>query len=405
MVTKGILILGWCTLALSACGPKPPSPVDVTKLTWDEITQRARDQTVTLVMWQGDPLINKYMREFVVPGVEKEYGVHLNIVGGQGNDLVSKLMTEREAGKSESAYDLMWINGETFYQLRQIDGLVGPFTDKLPNAQYVDFQNPFIRYDFQQEVNGYECPWGNVQLAIVYDTARVQNPPRTKEELAPWVEAHPGRFTFDASFTGLTFLKSLLYAFAGGPAELQGRFDQAKYEKYSAQLWDYLNGIKPNFWKNGKTFPEGVAQMHQLFASGEIDFTMSNNDGEVDNKILQGIFPETARGYVLDTGTIQNTHYMGIAKRSGHAAAAMAVCNFLISPEAQFQKARPAVWGDGTVLALEKLPGAWQEKFRHIPQRTHVPPRSELQPKALPEPASQYMIRLNEDFRKQVIER
>lgn len=404
MARKCILLL-LAAFALNACSQRKGERADATKLNWNEIAQRARGQTVTLVMWQGDPLINRYMEGYVVPGVQKEYGVTLNIAGGQGNDLVSKLMTEREAGKAESAYDLLWINGETFYQLRQIDGLLGPFTDKLPNAQFIDFQNPFVRYDFQQEVNGYECPWGNVQLAIVYDTARISDPPRDRQQLAEWVAAHPGRFTFDASFTGLTFLKCLLYDFAGGAAQLQGAFDAQKYAQASAQLWDYLNSIKPNFWKNGKTFPDGVAQLHQLFASGEVDFTMSNNDGDVDNKVLQGTFPDTARAYVLDTGTIQNTHYMGIVRHSGHAAAAMAVCNFLISPEAQFEKAKPAVWGDGTVLSLEKLGSEWQQKFRNIPQRTHAPPRSELQPKALPEPASEYMIRLNEDFRKQVIER
>ncbi len=392
-------------LALASCGKKASERPGAAGLSWDQVVAQARGQTVTLVMWQGDPLINKYMQSFVVPGVEKEYGVTLKIASGQGNDLVSTLMTEHEAGKAESAYDLMWINGETFYQLRQLDGLLGPFTDRLPNSKFIDFQNPFIGYDFRQQVNGYECPWGNVQLTIIYDSARVQDPPRTREQLAAWVKAHPGRFTLDSSFTGLTFLKCLLYDFAGGAKELEGSFDESKYDKYSAQLWAYLNGIKQYFWKAGKTFPEGVAQLHQLYASGEIDFTMSNNDGEVDSKILQGILPETSRAYVLDAGTIQNSHYMGIPKNSAHAAAAMTVCNFLISPEAQYEKARPSVWGDGTVLAIDKLPPAWQERLRHIPQRTHAPQRAEIQAKALPEPASKYMIRLNEDFRKQVLEK
>lgn len=63
--------------------------------------------------------------------------------------------------------------------------------------------------------------------------------------------------------------------------------------------------------------------MHQLFASGELDFTMSNNDGEVDNKVIQGLLPKTSRAYVLDGGTIQNSHYIGITARSAHKAAAM----------------------------------------------------------------------------------
>jgi len=254
-------------------------------------------------------------------------------------------------------------------------------------------------------VKGYECPWGNVQLAILYNSARVPDPPRNRQQLAAWVKAHPGRFTFDNTFTGMTFLKSLLIDLAGGPGALDGPFDEAKYQRLSAQLWDYLNGIKPYFWKQGETFPASVAQVHQLFAAGEVDFTMSNNDGEVDNKLLHGLLPETSRAYVLDTGTIQNSHYMGVAKRAAHLAGGLVTVNFLISPEAQYEKLKPAVWGDGTVLDVARLPGIWQAKFADVPQRRFSPKRADIQSKALREPASEYMIRLSDDFRKHVLEK
>ena len=35
---------------------------------------------------------------------------------------------------------------------------------------------------------------------------------------------------------------------------------------------------------------------------------------------------------------------------------AMVVADFLLSPEAQLEKQRADVWGDGTVLALDRLP-------------------------------------------------
>ncbi|MEZ4951010.1 MAG: hypothetical protein R2784_16740 [Saprospiraceae bacterium] len=41
-------------------------------------------------------------------------------------------MAEMEAGKANSEVDMGWINGETFFQLRQIDALHGPFVDQLP---------------------------------------------------------------------------------------------------------------------------------------------------------------------------------------------------------------------------------------------------------------------------------
>jgi ABC-type uncharacterized transport system YnjBCD substrate-binding protein len=84
-------------------------------------------------------------------------------------------------------------------------------------------------------------------------------------------------------------------------------------------------------------------------------------------------------------------------------AGALVTVNFLISPEAQYEKLKPAVWGDGTVLDVSKLPAAWKIKLDNVPQRKYAPKRSEIQSKALKEPDSQYMIRLSDDFRKHVL--
>jgi len=390
-------------LFLISCSSSSKQQDELTDLDWEQITQRAKGQTVNMMMWQGDPNVNSYMQNYVAPAVQKQYGVDLKIASGQGNTIVSILMSELEAGKSESELDLVWINGETFYQLREIDALYGPFVSKLPNSKYLYLDNPFIKYDFQQPINGYEVPWGNVQFAMIYDSARVQDPPQNRQQLTEYVKAHPGSFTIPNDFTGMTFLKSLLIDFAG-PGTLDGEFDKETYQQYSTQLWEYLNRIKPYFWKEGKTFPSSVSAMHQLFVNGEINLTMSNNDTEVDNKMLEGLFPETARAYLLQPGTIQNSHYVGIPDNSTHKAAAMVVSNFLISPEAQYRKARPDVWGDGTVLAKEKLPDNWQSKFNDIPKRRYAPSQDSLQKYALRELAPKYMSRLYEDFRTEVIQ-
>ncbi len=390
-------------LGTGCSGGAPPAAA--VPASWDETVAAARGQSVVWTMWQGDPYINAYVRDWVTPRLRDEFGIDLVVVGGQGAQLTSRLMTEIEAGRTRSATDIVWINGETFYQLRQLGALAGPFVADLPNAAAIDFSNPFIARDFQQPVEGFECPWGNVQLAIIHDTRRVADPPRTRAALAAWVRAHPGRFTFDSSFTGMTFLKSLLIDVAGGPGALDGPFDEARYGAAAAALWDSLRSIRRYFWKAGRTFPEGVAQLHQLFAAGEVDFTMSNNDGEVDNKVLQGLFPETARAYVLDGGTIQNTHYLGIVSRAEHPEGARVVINFLISPEAQLHKLEPGVWGDGTVLDVSRLPETWRARFAAVPGRRFAPPRAEIQPHALQELAPEYMIRISDDFRTEILER
>jgi len=397
--------LGGAIWLLGGCRESPPPAALTASMTWEQILDLARGTTLKLSMWDGDPLINAYMRDYVAPHLKDDFGIALQLSGGQGNALVSKLMVDIETGRESGDSDLLWINGETFYQLRKIDALYGPFTDRLPNNKYVDWDSPFVNKDFQQPVEGYECPWGNVQLAIIYNSDAVPEPPRDMAALAAWIREHPGRFTFDNGFTGMTFLKSLMYEFAGGPHSLDGPFDESQYTAAAGKLWSWLIALRPHLWREGATFPDSVSQLHQLFSNGEVDFTMSNNDGEVDNKVLQGVLPEFARAYVLDSGTIRNSHYMGIPVNAPNKAGALVAANFLISPAAQLEKATPAVWGDGTVLSLETLSEEWRSRFENIAGRTRVPPRSELERKALPEPASEVMVRLHADFRSRIIER
>ncbi len=198
-----IAILIFASLFLSHCKTQQQTQ-DVAAMNWDQILASAKGTSVTLMMWGGDPYINAYMNNYVKPHLQNDFGVTLNISEGQGNKIVQILMTEIEAKETSSQIDLCWINGETFYQLREIQGLYGPFTERLPNSKYIDWQNPFINTDFQQPVNGMECPWGNVQLAIIYDSRRVNDPPRNMEELELYVKKHPGKFTIGNDFTGMT---------------------------------------------------------------------------------------------------------------------------------------------------------------------------------------------------------
>ena len=399
------LLMLFMLFAFWSCGESREQRAEGVPDDWSEVLAKARGQNLDWGMWMGDPQINAYVNDYVKPILRDSFGIELNVISVQGPQIVQLLLGELDAGAASSAADLVWINGETFYQLRQLDALWGPWTQRLPNIGQVDLENPFIGRDFQQDIAGYEMPWGNVQMTLIYDTLRVRQVPRTRAELLEWVKANPGRFTWDTQFTGLTFLKALLMDIAGGPEALAGEFQEDAYAKTSAALWDYVRELQPYLWREGKTFPEGVAQVHQMFANAELDFTMSNNDAEVDNKRLQGVFPETARAYVPEFGTIQNSHYVGIPALAQDKEAALVLANLLISVPAQLRKSDPAVWGDGTVLNMSRLDAEQRAAFAQVPERRYAPAREALNAVALPELAPEYMIRLADDFRKEIIQR
>ena len=367
-------------------------------LPWDSVVSRAGGSRVVWRMWRGDPSINSYVDGWVAPELRERYGITLVAVDGQGPQIVNQLVIERETGARGSA-DLLWINGETFGQLRAEELLGGPWAGRLPNARFIDSSSAIISRDFEQDPAGYESPWGTVQAALIYDTLRTPDPPRTVAELGDWILAHPGRFTHDQGFTGLTFLKSLLYAFGGGVEAFQGGFHEERYVQARDTLFAWLDERRASFWRAGRTWPNGVADLHRLFANGEVDFTMSNNHNEVVAKVRQGVLPPTARALLLREGTIANAHYLGIPWNATNPAGGMVVANFLLSPEAQLRKQHPDVWGDGTVLAVDRLPDDWPLRFAELEGSPLALSRDSLRHYARPEVAPAYHERLLADWR------
>ncbi len=205
---KNFIITALLSILCAACQQNTPAgslTPDLLTAPWEQIEQSAKGSTVRMMMWQGDPLINRYMSTWVVPEVKKRYDITLEVSPWEVGEIPKIFMAEIEANQQFSSLDIGWINGENFFQVRQLDALFGPFAKRLPNAQFIDFQNPFIGVDFQQPVDGYECPWGNVQECIIYDSIRTPQPPRTLAALETYVKTHPGKFTIPFAFTVSSF--------------------------------------------------------------------------------------------------------------------------------------------------------------------------------------------------------
>lgn len=369
---------------------------------WDSVLAQARGTTVLWRMWRGDPAINSYVDGWVAPRLKERFDITLQAVDGQGAELVNSLVTEREAGRGTGTASLLWINGETFAQLKRESLLSGPWSGALPNARYIDSSSTIIMRDFEQDPAGFESPWGTVQFALIYDTVRTPNPPRSVAELATWIHAHPGRFTHDQAFGGVTFLKMLMYALGGGVEHFQGGFDEAKYIAGRDSVFAWVRRLSPDFWRDGSTYPPDVAAMHRLFANGEIDFSMSFNQNEVVTKVRQGVLPSTSRALLLRDGTIANAHYVGIPFNAPNVAGALVVADFLLSPEAQFEKQRPEVWADGTVLDRSRVPDEWRAKFAAQSQDRYALPVDSLRRYARPEVAPMYHERMFADWRTMI---
>jgi putative spermidine/putrescine transport system substrate-binding protein len=134
-----------------------------------------------------------------------------------------------------------------------------------------------------------------------------------------------------------------------------------------------------------------------------VDFSFSYHPAEASRNIVDGLFPETVRTFVFDEGTIANTHFVAIPFNAADKAGAMVVANFLLSPEAQFKKADPEVWGDFSAIDPARLPAEWQTRFGKQARGIATLSDAELQTHQLPEPPSQILIQLEKGWEEHVL--
>ncbi|SDP46187.1 ABC transporter substrate-binding protein [Desulforhopalus singaporensis] len=373
---------------------------------WDSAVADSSGQTVNWYMWGGSPAVNRYVNGYLARELKNRFNINLRQVPVKDiAEIVSKLMVEKAAGKnSGGSVDLMWINGENFRTCKRENLLFGPFADVLPNQRFVDWHNPAVENDFGTPVAGMESPWGSAQFVMIYDSARTPDPPTTIADLIRWIIKHPGRFSYPAppDFTGSAFVRHFFYH-TGAPEKWQQGYNEAELKESADSTYAILNDLKPFLWREGSTYPDSPVRLNSLFVDNEIDFSFSYHQGEATRNILDGIFPDTVRTYVFDEGTIANTHFVAIPFNAENKEGAMVVANFLLSPEAQYKKAEPDVWGDFPVVSTTRLPVEWQEKFNTRPRGVATLDDQQLQSHQLPEPPSDILVYLEKGWENQVL--
>ena len=382
--------------APSSAQDAAPDPAD-----WKAVKQAAEGQTVYWHAWGGSNAINDYIR-WAGDRLAERHGVTVEHVKLKDTaDAVSRVIAEKSAGKDQGgSVDLIWINGENFAAMKEKGLLFGPWAEDVPNWKYVDIEGkPAVTSDFTVPTDGLEAPWGMAQIIFYHDTAHLTDPPRSIPEILEWAKANPGRFAYPQppDFVGSTFLKQAVIELAPNPNVLQQPVNENAYVTATEPLWQYLDELTPNLWRSGAAYPQSSTRLIQLMADGEIDLALSIELNAPSNAIANYELPDTVRSYVLDGGTIGNASFVAIPYNANAKAGAMVLANFLMSPEAQARKQDPAVWGSGTVLAMDKLDPKDRARFDSIELGVATLTPAELG-EALPEPHPSWMVRLEQDW-------
>ena len=373
---------------------------------WDQVVAKARGQTVHWNAWAGDERTNAFIA-WAGDAVKSRYGVTISHVRLKDTaEAVTRVIAEKAAGRdTDGTVDLIWINGPNFLSLKTQQLLYGPFVERLPNFKYVDTVNKRSNViDFTTPVDGFAAPWRMAQIVFVYDSARITDPktlPRSARDLADWARANPGRTTHPSvrNFLGSTFLKQALYELAPDPAVLQQPATDENFERVTAPLWAWYDKLRPNLWRQGRTFPENGPAQRQLMNDGEIDMMISFSPSEAAVAIANNLLPPTVRTFAFGSGTIGNTSFVAIPFNSPNKEGAMVVANFLLEPATQAYAQDIRNMGSFTVLDLGRLSAADRARFDALTPSPALPALAELG-KPLLEPHASWMTRITAEWER-----
>ncbi len=288
---------------------------------WETVLATADGQTVQIHMWGGDTVLNSYIEDTVAP-IVAEQGVILEQVRLEAtSDGLNRIISEFEAGSTDGAVDLIWVNGINFAQGKDAGLWADDWVSELPNAALLNVDDPTLFNDFGVPTDGQEAPWSRAAFTFAFDSTVVDNPPTTFEELGAWVTANPGRFTYPAppDFTGSAFVRQAVQALGEDAA------------------FALLAEMEPNLF-NGGQHPVDEAELNTLFGNGQVDIAMSYNPNFVQVNVGQGIFSAETRPYIFESGTLQNVSFLAMPANAGSPEGARVVMNALLSAELQAEK-------------------------------------------------------------------
>lgn len=373
---------------------------------WSSVLAAARGQTVDWWIFGGDERVNTFVNGYIKDELAK-LGVTLNAVKYNDTvEAVNKALGERQAGRTtDGSIDLMWINGENFKTAKQADLLECGHVRSLPNAKYLNFEDPAVTSDFGLPVEDCEAPWIRAQSVVVYDSAKVRAADiHSVDALFAYVKDHPGSFGYSAppELSGSMALRTFFIAKAGGYRNVAGAFDRAVYDRTAPALWRALNDLEPYLWR-GSNYTARQADVIRAYGQGEVSMYITYGAGGVGLSAQNGTFPASTRELEFDSGNLGNISFTAIPKNAADKAGALVLSDLLLSPAAQYEIQKAS--GLFPAIDVNRTAPADAAKFATIPTPPAQLPFADLMKNSVPEIQAEWVTMLERDWKANVQEK
>lgn len=317
LVLTAVMLIGCMGLALAA---------EKTKVTvWTTGSQNVQDLFSALCAAYNEMPDAKYTV------------ANQHILSGTGDEgLYSRLAAAYRTNQTGTDFDLIAENTAAFQGYVDEAGSEDLFLDldasKIKGTEALTVKPTILT----SKLIPYRC----TTVVFAYDADRIPENelPHTWDELAAWMEAHPGRFAYNEPNTGGaggSFVQSAVYRFIEDPAAKTSN-DPKWAEQFGPGL-EWLVKIHPFLYKSGGNvlYPNKNQGTLDLLINKEVDMIPAWADQVLKN-VTGGTLPPSTRMYQLDDVPLTGSDVsFGIPSIGSNPEGASDFIAFVISPAGQ----------------------------------------------------------------------
>lgn len=208
---------------------------------------KASAETVLNVVTAGDQNMVDYVNEFLAPRFEKIHpGVTIRAAGtGPGDSgsqkIYEKLDAQAKAGAGSWDVDVAVVHQRMAGQMVKED-LLASYRDQIETGDLVTRETALNALG--QDVGGYVMPMFHSQIAIAYNPALVESPPKSFDELAAWVKENPKAFGYNGIKGGMSGV-GFVMAWVAANGDFAGKLEKGPYEEgMRPAIEEALSGLK-----------------------------------------------------------------------------------------------------------------------------------------------------------------
>lgn len=316
----------------------------------------------------GDVNVKSLYTKTLIPGFEKaDPGYHVKLVFDQhGTNDTTTLARLAASVKQKAAPAMDLIDAGLVTSAAQSGLLAKVGTQQIPAMSAVD-------PNLLKPVNDSAVPYRASAVVLAYDSTKVQNPPKTFDDLISWIKNNPGKFTYNSPNTGGSgqgFVQTVLakYMKPADAARIQYHYDPSVQKEWKQGLAK-LKALGPSIYHH--VYPNGNEAVVNLLSKGQIEMAPVWSD-QATAAIESGLLGKDIKlAQVTDPQLVGSAAYLGIPVNSKKKAAAEKFAGYILSKDAQAAIVKQM--SGYPVIPLSELPQSVQDKFGSLPTK-HLRP-------------------------------